>query len=55
MTIVTRQSFHRYHVNVLVTNGKKPPLPIVSEDSPPTSNLVGRVEHVAQSARWSRT
>jgi len=48
MTIVTRQSFHRYLVNVLVTNGKKSAAPIVSEDSPTYSNLVGRVEHVAQ-------
>ncbi len=48
MTIVTRQSFHRYLVNVLVTNDKKSAAPIVSEDSPTFSNLVGRVEHVAQ-------
>jgi lon-related putative ATP-dependent protease len=33
---------------VLVTNGKKPGAPIVSEDSPTYSNLVGRVEHIAQ-------
>jgi len=48
MTIVTRQTFHRYHVNVLVTNGRKSAAPIVSEDSPTYSNLIGRVEHVAQ-------
>ena len=48
MTIVTHQSFHRYRVNVLVTNGKKPGAPIVSEDNPTYSNLVGRVEHISQ-------
>lgn len=48
MTIVTHQSFHRYWVNVLVTNGKKPGAPIVSEDNPTYSNLVGRAEHIAQ-------
>ncbi len=48
MTMVTRQSFHRYLVNVLVTNGKSSGAPIVSEDNPTYSNLVGRVEHVAQ-------
>ncbi|MDD5299734.1 MAG: ATP-binding protein [Gallionella sp.] len=48
MTIVTHQSFHRYQVNALVTNGEKPGAPIVSEDNPTYSNLVGRVEHIAQ-------
>jgi lon-related putative ATP-dependent protease len=48
MTIVTHQSFNRYQVNVLVTNGKKPGSPIVSEDNPTYSNLVGRVEHISQ-------
>ncbi|MGE5027105.1 MAG: AAA family ATPase, partial [Betaproteobacteria bacterium] len=48
MAMVTRQTFHRYQVNVLVTNGKSPGAPIVSEDSPTYSNLVGRVEHIAQ-------
>ena len=48
MTMVAHHSFHRYQVNVLVTNGKKPGAPIVSEDSPTYSNLVGRVEHIAQ-------
>jgi lon-related putative ATP-dependent protease len=48
MTMVAHQSFHRYRVNVLVSNGKKPGAPIVSEDSPTYSNLVGRVEHIAQ-------
>ncbi len=48
MTMVVRQSFHQYRVNVLVSNGEHPGAPIVSEDSPTYSNLVGRVEHIAQ-------
>ncbi|MHB9101737.1 MAG: Lon protease family protein [Sulfuricella sp.] len=48
MTMVTHQTFHRYQVNVLVTNGTSPGAPIVSEDNPTYSNLVGRVEHIAQ-------
>ncbi|MFA6921964.1 MAG: AAA family ATPase [Gallionella sp.] len=48
MTIVSRHSFSRYQVNVLCGNGKKPGAPIVSEDNPTYSNLVGRIEHVAQ-------
>ena len=48
MNIITRQTFHRYQVNVLVTNSKSPGAPIVSEDNPTYSNLVGRVEHTAQ-------
>jgi len=48
MTIVSHQSFHRYQVNALVTNGKKAGAPIVSEDNPTYSNLVGRVEHISQ-------
>jgi lon-related putative ATP-dependent protease len=48
MTMVTRKTFHRYEVNALVTNSKSPGAPIVSEDNPTYSNLVGRVEHVAQ-------
>jgi len=48
MTIVTRQSFHRYQVNALVSNGKEVGAPIISEDNPTYSNLVGRVEHIAQ-------
>lgn len=48
MTMVVHQSFHRYQVNVLVTNGKESGAPIVSEDNPTYSNLVGRVEHIAQ-------
>lgn len=48
LTIVTRETFHRYQVNVLVTNGKQTGAPIVSEDNPTYSNLIGRVEHIAQ-------
>lgn len=48
LTIVTRESFHRYQVNVLVTNGQQAGAPIVSEDNPTYSNLIGRVEHIAQ-------
>ncbi len=48
MTVVTRHSFSRYRVNVICGNGKKPGAPIVSEDNPTYSNLVGRIEHVAQ-------
>jgi predicted ATP-dependent protease len=48
LTMVTRETFHRYQVNVLVTNGKQAGAPIVSEDNPTYSNLIGRVEHIAQ-------
>lgn len=48
LAIVTRETFHRYQVNALVTNGKQTGAPIVSEDNPTYSNLVGRVEHSAQ-------
>lgn len=48
VTVVTRQSFHQYQVNVLVTNGEKSGAPIISEDNPTYSNLIGRVEHIAQ-------
>lgn len=41
-------AFNRYKVNVLVTNGVKPGAPIISEDNPTYSNLVGRVEHISQ-------
>ncbi|MEY4268456.1 MAG: hypothetical protein RIS90_2991, partial [Pseudomonadota bacterium] len=48
LKLVARESFHRYQVNVLVSNGKTSGAPIVSEDNPSYGNLVGRVEHVAQ-------
>lgn len=46
MTIIARSGFNRYRVNVLATDDKKNG--IVSEDNPTYSNLVGRIEHVAQ-------
>ncbi len=48
MSISTRETFHRYKINVLVTNVTKSGAPIVSEDNPTYSNLIGRVEHIAQ-------
>jgi lon-related putative ATP-dependent protease len=48
VTFVSHETFHRYQVNALVTNGKKTGAPIVSEDNPTYSNLIGRVEHIAQ-------
>lgn len=48
MQIAARDIFHRYQVNVLVSNGQHGGAPIISEDNPSYSNLVGRVEHVAQ-------
>ncbi len=48
VTMVTHRTFHRYKVNVLVTNGEKEGAPIVGEDNPTYSNLVGRLEHIAQ-------
>lgn len=48
LTVVARKTFHRYQVNVLATNGKKAGAPIISEDNPTYSNLIGRVEHLAQ-------
>ncbi|MBI5889789.1 MAG: AAA family ATPase [Nitrosomonadales bacterium] len=48
MTVVTHQTFNQYKVNVLVSNGKQAGAPIISEDNPTYSNLVGRVEHISQ-------
>ncbi len=48
MTFMTRTGFSRYRVNVLVSNGKTPGSPVVSEDNPTHSNLLGRIEHIAQ-------
>ncbi|MBS0586739.1 MAG: AAA family ATPase [Proteobacteria bacterium] len=48
MSIVTHQTFNNYQVNVLTVNHKKPGAPIVCEDNPTYSNLVGRVEHISQ-------
>ena len=48
MTVITHQTFHNYQVNVLVTNNREPGAPLISEDNPTYSNLVGRVEHISQ-------
>lgn len=47
MTIVTHQTFNHYQVNVLSTNHNNPGAPIISEDNPTYSNLVGRVEYIS--------
>ncbi len=39
--------FHRYLVNVLVDNSETTKLPIVFEDNPTYSNLLGRIEYLA--------
>jgi predicted ATP-dependent protease len=48
MTIVTHQTFNNYQINILTSNHNKPGAPIISEDNPTYSNLVGRVEYVSQ-------
>ncbi|UJP04528.1 MAG: AAA family ATPase [Nitrosomonas sp.] len=48
MSIITHQTFHNYQINVLVTNGKDTGAPILGEDNPTYSNLLGRVEYIAQ-------
>jgi lon-related putative ATP-dependent protease len=48
INIAERPDFHRYRVNVLVDQGESRAAPIVSDDNPTHSNLIGRVEHVAQ-------
>jgi lon-related putative ATP-dependent protease len=45
--ITAHPTFHKYVVNALVSNGKKSGAPIVSEENPTYSNLIGRVEHIA--------
>jgi predicted ATP-dependent protease len=43
--------FHRYLVNVIVSNdvdGDKLGAPLIAEDHPTLSNMVGRIEHVSQ-------
>ncbi len=42
------REFPQYSVNLLVDNQDLPAAPIVYEDSPGFSNLIGRVEHVSQ-------
>ena len=41
-------TFNRYKVNVLVTDGQKHGAPIITEDNPTYTNLIGRVEHISQ-------
>jgi lon-related putative ATP-dependent protease len=41
-------SFRRYEINVLVDNGGRRGAPVIYEDTPSYSNLIGRVEHVSQ-------
>jgi lon-related putative ATP-dependent protease len=41
-------SFDRYAVNVVVDNSALKGAPVVYEDHPTYSNLIGRVEHIAQ-------
>ncbi len=48
ISIITHQTFHNYQVNVLVSNGKETGAPILSEENPTYSNLIGRVEYIAQ-------
>lgn len=40
-------SFHRYLVNVLVDNSESDDMPVIFEDNPTYSNLIGRIEHLA--------
>ena len=48
MTIITHQTFHNYQINVLVSNGSGEGAPILSEDNPTYSNLIGRVEYISK-------
>ena len=48
ISIITHQTFHNYQVNVLVSNGTAAGAPILGEDNPTYSNLIGRVEYIAQ-------
>ena len=48
MTIITHQTFHNYQINVLVSNGSGEGAPILSENNPTYSNLIGRVEYISQ-------
>ncbi len=42
------ESFYRYKVNPLITNGSHQGAPVVYCDNPTYLNLVGRAEHIAQ-------
>lgn len=41
-------SLHRYNVNVLVDNGELKGAPIIYEDNPTLTNLLGRIDHMSQ-------
>jgi lon-related putative ATP-dependent protease len=42
------KEFPQYNVNVLVDNSSLPAAPVIYEDTPGFSNLIGRVEYVSQ-------
>lgn len=46
--VVSHQTFSSYQVNVLVSNQDSSGAPLVCEDNPTYSNLIGRVEHISQ-------
>ena len=46
--VVSHQTFSSYQVNVLVSNQNSLGAPLVCEDNPTYSNLIGRVEHISQ-------
>lgn len=46
--VVAHQTFLNYQVNVLVSNQNSSGAPLVCEDNPTYSNLIGRVEHTSQ-------
>lgn len=46
--VVTHPTFSNYQVNVLVLNHTKAGAPLINEDNPTYSNLMGRVEHISQ-------
>lgn len=46
--VVSHQTFSSYQVNVLVSNQNSSGAPLVCEDNPTYSNLIGRVEHISQ-------
>ncbi len=48
LAFVTHESFHRYQVNVLVTQKAGTGAPVVTEDNPTYGNLIGRIEHLQQ-------
>ena len=48
LAFVTHETFHRYQVNVLVTQKAGSGAPVVTEDNPTYGNLMGRIEHLQQ-------